>query len=158
MNANEENITIYLQKHIPINIIHILDFISSLLYTKYTVIILVICIIYKVITIKQLLFIFLVHLLLGYIKNTIKRQRPFKNNQEIINYDTSPIDEYSFPSGHSTLSFLIFFILYDNNIINIYYIVIPALIAFSRIVLGVHYLSDVVSGAVLAKLISLLVK
>jgi len=158
MNAIEEHITIYLQKSIPNNIIHILDFISSFLYTKYTVVILIIATVYRVITIKQLLALCLINILLKFIKNIFKRQRPFRNNQDIKNLDTSPIDEYSFPSGHSTLSFLIFFILYDNNIINKYFVIVPILIAFSRIVLGVHYLSDVVGGALLAKLISLLIK
>jgi undecaprenyl-diphosphatase len=158
MNAIEEQITIYLQKTIPINIIHFLDVISSFLYTKYTIIVLIIGLFYNIITIKQILGLLLLHLSLTKIKHFFKKPRPFTNNQEIKNYDTSIVDEFSFPSGHSTLSFLIFFILYDNHRINKYFVIIPLLIAFSRIVLGVHYISDVIAGALLAKLISLILK
>lgn len=89
----------------------------------------------------------------GIIKHIVKRKRPFiKMNlcdQLIIGTPSS----YSFPSGHTASSFAVsaVFVAIDSNISTII-IAISTLIALSRIYLKVHYVSDVIGGAILGLL------
>lgn len=89
----------------------------------------------------------------GIIKHIIKRKRPFiKMNlcdQLIIGTPSS----YSFPSGHTASSFAVsaVFVAIDSNI-SIIIIAISTIIALSRIYLKVHYVSDVIGGAILGLL------
>lgn len=65
-----------------------------------------------------------------------------------------PID-FSFPSGHAAVAFAAAVILahYDKKRWYLYYF-LASLIAFSRIYLGCHYLSDIVGGAIIGLTIS----
>ena len=67
---------------------------------------------------------------------------------------------YSYPSGHTMVSFAFYiYLLYllckkiDNKLVKIlltiFTTILLALIAFSRIYLGVHYLSDIIGGLLL---------
>lgn len=87
----------------------------------------------------------------GVLKNIFARQRPFSPPYGC------PTD-FSFPSGHASIAFAAAFILasFDTKRKYIYYS-IASLIALSRIYLGCHYVSDVVSGAILGILISFFV-
>ena len=158
MSRYEEPVIKYMQQNTPKLIIEFLDRLSGTLYTKYTGFIIVILFIFKIISITQFISLILINYLLIIIKNIFTRIRPFRNNKEITLYDTHEFDDYSFPSGHATFSFLIYFILNDNQFINNYFIIIPILISLSRVILGVHYISDVLIGIVIAKCISLLVR
>ncbi|MFH1978104.1 MAG: phosphatase PAP2 family protein [Candidatus Aenigmatarchaeota archaeon] len=65
-------------------------------------------------------------------------------------------EDYSFPSGHSTIAFVIFtsVILASRRKKLIPLFIIPALVAASRVILGVHTISDVVAGSALGFLIT----
>ena len=68
---------------------------------------------------------------------------------------------YSFPSGHTTLMFailsLIWFNFPDNKLIKYSWLFLTILTAFSRIYLKVHYLTDILAGALLGLIISELI-
>ena len=95
-------------------------------------------------------------ILITIIKNRVKRERPFVNTK-IINHEWFKVTHYSFPSGHTLNAFLLFYILQHHGYLigNIYYI-IPYLVGLSRIVLKVHYPSDVFVAGLLAKMSILL--
>jgi undecaprenyl-diphosphatase len=66
------------------------------------------------------------------------------------------LDYYSFPSGHSVAAFLLYFILmkkYPHLDKNIFIKILPYMVALSRVAMGVHYLTDVIMGALLAKIL-----
>ncbi len=77
-------------------------------------------------------------------KNLFMRARPLALNPP-LNYLT----DFSFPSGHATLAFAAAYTLahYDKKRAPYFY-VLAVLVAFSRIYLGYHYVSDVLAGAV----------
>lgn len=82
-------------------------------------------------------------------KNVFKRRRP----QELCDLVTSfitPSDRYSLPSGHTAAAFLMASItghyFADLEVVTLIW---ATLIASSRILLGVHFLTDVLLGALL---------
>ncbi len=85
------------------------------------------------------------------IKEIVKRPRP----EFILDLPITSHSLFSFPSGHTAAAFLIavLFSKYHPKYKYIFY-TIAVLTAFSRIYLGVHYLSDVFFGAVIGILVA----
>ena len=110
----------------------------------------------NIITTTDFILIICSQILITIIKNIIKRDRPFTKTQ-IINQEWFRVDTYSFPSGHTLNAFLLFYILQHHGYLigNIYYI-IPCIVGLSRIVLKVHYPTDVLVGGLFAKMMILL--
>ena len=103
------------------------------------------------------------------IKNIVCRPRPFESFDFIINYGGE--DGFSMPSGHSCAAgamavFLIAYLFQSKSKKSakalgcIAIILIALLVGFSRIVLGVHYLTDVLigllEGAIIASILLLI--
>jgi len=84
-----------------------------------------------------------------WLKACTSRPRPFMVSTHIIRR-VPPLDEYSFPSGH-TLHAVSFSVVLLSHQPEWFWIVVPftALVAASRPVLGLHYPSDVLAGAVI---------
>lgn len=85
-------------------------------------------------------------ILVAFLKFGVSRQRP----EGIVNTVGS-----SFPSGHSSRSFLAATIL--THYTSLIYI-LAFLVAFSRIYLGVHYFSDVLFGSLIGVGIGIMIK
>lgn len=91
------------------------------------------------------------------LKATTARPRPFAVSRQIRWGIAAPLDEYSFPSGHS-LHAACFTIITTSYYPELGWIFVPfaILVALSRVVLGLHYPSDVLAGALLGALIGII--
>ena len=81
------------------------------------------------------------------LKRVFVRERPFITHAA-IDRGAAPLDRYSFPSGH-TLHAVSFTWQACAHFPELAWVLVPlaALIAGSRVVLGLHYPSDVLAGA-----------
>ena len=86
-------------------------------------------------------------LLYSLLKRLFVRERPFITHQA-ISQGAAPLDRYSFPSGH-TLHAVSFAWQAAAHFPELGWVLLPlaALIAASRVVLGLHYPTDVLAGA-----------
>mgnify|MGYP002564795596 FL=1 len=91
------------------------------------------------------------------LKNIVARPRPFAEIEALIPLIAKPTD-FSFPSGHTTASFAVALVMLRMlpKKIGIPAVVLAALVAFSRLYLGVHYPTDVLAGFVIALVGSML--
>ena len=90
------------------------------------------------------------------LKRSFKRRRPFKVVQALAPL-LQPSDEFSFPSGHTTAAFMVACLL------SVFFPAVSAaayvwasLIGMSRVMLRVHFISDVMAGVLLGTSIALL--
>ena len=92
------------------------------------------------------------------LKNAIQRERPSGSIQHGWTPAIRPSDRFSFPSGHTAAAFMFAWILaafYPT--LTGYYLLLAAAIGVSRVLLGVHYPTDILAGAALGSGIALLV-
>ena len=93
------------------------------------------------------------------IKNLVMRPRPFLTIAELVPL-VKPPQSYSFPSVHTVSSFSVAWILLwsrERKAIRYAVFAFALLRAFSRLYVGVHYPSDVLTGMLLAFLGSYIV-
>ena len=90
------------------------------------------------------------------LKHTLARERPFMTHSN-IDLGMAPLDRYSFPSGH-TLHAVCFTVQAAVHYPALGWVLIPLtlLIAGSRTVLGLHYPTDVLAGALIGLALGLL--
>jgi undecaprenyl-diphosphatase len=89
-----------------------------------------------------------------YLKNVLVRERPYMTHAVIV-CAGRPLDRFSFPSGH-TLHAVSFTMIAASAFPSLALVLVPAavLIALSRVVLGLHYPSDVLAGGLLGAAIA----
>ncbi|MCK4079981.1 MULTISPECIES: phosphatase PAP2 family protein [Acinetobacter] len=84
-----------------------------------------------------------------FLKCKTTRPRPYQVHQVII-LGERPLDHFSFPSGHTLHAVLATVSLgYVQPVLMIFMLPFTVLVAVSRMVLGLHYPSDVLVGAIL---------
>ena len=95
-------------------------------------------------------------LIYKWLKGRLLRERPFIRHPGIT-LAMPPLDRYSFPSGH-TLHAVSFTCLAISRFPQLAWVLLPltGLIAASRMVLGLHYPSDVVAGGAIGATLALL--
>ncbi len=93
-------------------------------------------------------------LIYKWLKSKTSRPRPFAV-ENAVRAGADPLDPFSFPSGH-TLHAVAFSIVAIAFYPILAWLLVPftLLVAASRVVLGLHYPSDVLAGAALGALIA----
>jgi undecaprenyl-diphosphatase len=88
------------------------------------------------------------------LKRRLVRERPYVWHPE-IGCGAPPLDRFSFPSGH-TLHAVCFSTVALASLPELAWLLLPftALVAASRVVLGLHYPTDVLAGAVIGFVIA----
>jgi undecaprenyl-diphosphatase len=88
------------------------------------------------------------------LKKSLLRARPYITHDEIIQL-TAPLDYYSFPSGH-TLHAVSFTLVSGIWYPVLLWVTVPftLLVALSRVILGLHYPSDVLAGALVGAVLA----
>jgi undecaprenyl-diphosphatase len=83
------------------------------------------------------------------IKFSLKRPRPFDSGMD-VKPSVPPLDKYSFPSGH-TMNNLAVALTLAQHIpgLRLSAILLPIALGLLRILFGVHFLSDILGGALL---------
>lgn len=86
------------------------------------------------------------------LKLLFKRQRPYQASERIINYSEkihqNIFEKYSFPSGHTFTATIFSLIMLKKFPQEFVFNIVPVLVGFSRIFLGVHYPSDIIGGMI----------
>lgn len=87
------------------------------------------------------------------LQEQLARPRPFLTVKDITALTTGVSNDFGFPSGHTTMAFFVAY--YITNAIEMKWqlklalYILAALVAFSRIYLGVHYFLDTIAGVIL---------
>jgi undecaprenyl-diphosphatase len=83
------------------------------------------------------------------------RERPYVQHGDRVDCAMPPLDRYSFPSGH-TLHAVCFSIVLCMYLPALAWLLLPftLLVALSRMVLGLHYPSDVLAGALIGAVLA----
>ncbi|WP_347473500.1 phosphatase PAP2 family protein [Acinetobacter thermotolerans] len=90
------------------------------------------------------------------LKTKTSRPRPYQVHHQLICLGEHPLDYYSFPSGHTLHAVMATILLgYAVPLLLILMLPFTILVALSRMILGLHYPSDVVIGAVIGATVAI---
>lgn len=98
------------------------------------------------------------HIVVVLIKRKVRRDRPFRKLEQ-VKVGKFPLNDYSFPSGHSTAIFALVtpMMAAASPLIILVLVSLALLVAISRVYWGYHYPIDCVAGGMAGFLIALLV-
>lgn len=83
------------------------------------------------------------------LKRLTRRPRPFREGRGVVAH-VAPLDEYSFPSGHTLHAVSISIVACAHYpVLAVVLVPFTMLVAASRVVLGLHYPSDVLAATVI---------
>ncbi len=104
--------------------------------------------------ISSFFYILIVGIVTQVLKHIVGRPRPNHTNFEDsfgFNFFTFDSNFHSFPSGHSSTIFIVCFILIATfPKLKYFFYFLASVIALSRVVVGAHFFTDIVAGAILA--------
>jgi len=87
-------------------------------------------------------------------KHLVGRARPnYTNFEDTFNFNFFTVESsfHSFPSGHSSTIFMVCFILISTfPKLKYFFYLLASIVALSRVVVGAHFFTDIVAGALLA--------
>lgn len=153
------SIILFLQEHLNDALLKYLSFITN--FSDELIVVAVVGFFYwcfdKKFGLKLLLYVAIADTLFPMLKNIVCRKRPYMEHSEIEclkpvtegDINSVDIQGYSFPSGHSVNSIVVYgsiFKKYSNIIVKVISMIILVSVCISRMALGVHYPSDVVCG------------
>ncbi len=93
------------------------------------------------------------------LSSMIGRARPFMIESGVLRWIPSPLSLHAFPSAHASAAFaLAFAILWTKRRAAIGPLILASLVAFGRVATGVHYLTDVLGGALVGFLAVIIVR
>ena len=88
------------------------------------------------------------------LKNKTTRPRPYQVHQ-VIHLGERPLDHFSFPSGHTLHAVMVSTLLgFVQPILLVLMLPFTVLVAASRMILGLHYPSDVLVGAAIGAVVA----
>ena len=88
-----------------------------------------------------------------FLKHKTTRPRPYQVHQVIV-LGERPLDHFSFPSGHTLHAVMVTITLgYIQPLLLVLMLPFTILVALSRMILGLHYPSDVIVGAVIGTVV-----
>ena len=91
------------------------------------------------------------------LKHKTVRPRPYQVHQ-VIRLGERPLDHFSFPSGHTLHAVMTTVVLgYIQPVLLLIMMPFTILVALSRMVLGLHYPSDVIVGALIGATVASLI-
>jgi len=104
--------------------------------------------------ITSFFYVLIVGIITQVIKHIVGRPRPNHTNFEDVfdfQFFTLESNFHSFPSGHSSTIFIVCFVLVSVfPKLKYFFYFLASIIAFSRVVVGAHFFTDIVTGAILA--------
>ena len=104
--------------------------------------------------ISSFFYVLTVGILTQIVKHIVGRPRPNHTNFEDsfgFNFFTFDSSYHSFPSGHSSTIFMVCFIMITTfPRLKYFFYFLASIVALSRVVVGAHFFTDIVAGAILA--------
>ena len=95
---------------------------------------------------KMIIILVITTVITSLVKNIVMRPRPYVELTNLILLDLGT--DYSFPSGHTATATAMAYTL-SKEYHKWIFMIIPLMVAFSRLYIGVHYPSDVLGGFLL---------